>query len=312
MGKNPVLSICIPTYNRGNILKDVIDRYVSCAEFDDEVELVISDNCSTDETETICREYSEKYSNIVYNRNIENIHDANFVKVLDIANGDYLKLFNDWVFCTNESLRFLKQKVRENANNKPPLFFTSGHIFTKYKSDVIKGIGLDDYVSIVSTFVTYNNLFGVWKEHWHEIIDKRRYAALQLQQEDWSFQIVRNHPNFIVYDTPVFYASQIPLGKRGGYNWFNVHLDNYYLIMGDYIKKSQISAEIFRQDRKNYLEHFKYELSLAIFYNYSKEWRFETRGTLRLLWKYFKRDSFFYVFMMGIFPYYIYRWLRQL
>lgn len=312
MRKNPILSICIPTYNRGIILKDVIDRYVSCLEFDDEVELVISDNCSTDDTETICREYSEKYSNIVYNRNIENIHDSNFVKVLDHANGSYLKLFNDWVFCTNDSLRFLKQKIKENINKKPPLFFTSGHIFTEYKSDVIEGTGLDDYVGIVSTFVTYNNLFGVWKEHWHEIIDKRQYAALQLQQEDWAFQIVINHPNFIVYDTPVFYVSQVPLGKRGGYNWFNVHLNNYYLIMRDYINKSHISAKAYRHDRKNYLKHFKYEIGLALFYNYSKEWRFETKGTLRLLWNYFKRDSFFYVFMIGVFPYYIYRWLKQL
>ena len=308
----PILSICIPTYNRGSILRDIIDKYVSCEEFDDEVELVISDNCSTDDTEAICREYSSKYSNVIYSRNKENIRDANFVKVLDIANGTYMKLFNDWVYCTNGSIRFLKERVKENMYNKPPLFFTSGHVFTNYKAEVIKGEGLDDYVGIVSTFVTYNNLFGVWKEQWHEVKEKRRYAALQLQQEDWSYQIVSNHSSFIIYDTPLFSVSPVPLGKRGGYNWFNVHLDNYYTIMGDYIRKEQISSSVYRQDRKNYLKHFKYELGLALFYNYSREWRFETKGTYRLLWKYFKGDSFFYSFMLYVFPYYVYRWLRQL
>ena len=312
MSHSPILSICIPTYNRGFILKDVIEKYVSCPEFNDEVELVISDNCSTDDTETICREYSKKYPNIIYNRNKENMRDANFVKVLDLANGTYLKLFNDWVFCTNESLRFLKQKVKDNICTKPPLFFTSGHLFTEYKAEEISGEGLDDYVRIVSTFVTYNNLFGTWKEQWCEIKEKRRYAPLQLQQEDWTFQIVTNHPNFIVYDTPVFTVSSISLGKRGGYNWFKIHLCNYYTIMGDYIKRAQISSDVYRQDRRNFLKHFKYELGLALFYNYSKDWRFETKGTFRMLLKYFKGDSFFYVFMFCIFPYYICRGLKQL
>ena len=192
------------------------------------------------------------------------------------------------------------------------MFFSSDHLFTKYKAEEISGEGLDDYVRIVSTFVTYNNLFGAWKEQWSEIKDKRRFAPLQLQQEDWTFQIVTNHPHFIVYDPPLFTVSHVPLGKRGGYNWFNIHLDNYYIIMNDYINKDQISFDVYRQDHKNFLKHFKYEIGLALFYNYSKDWKFDTKGTLRLLLKYFKGDSFFYVFMFCIFPYYIYRWLKQL
>jgi abequosyltransferase len=47
----PLLSICIPTYNRSQYLKQALETYVSNAAFDDEVEIVISDNASTDNTE---------------------------------------------------------------------------------------------------------------------------------------------------------------------------------------------------------------------------------------------------------------------
>ena len=50
----PLLSICIPTFNRGNILNDVLNNYVNNPQFDNEVEIVISDNASTDITAEIC------------------------------------------------------------------------------------------------------------------------------------------------------------------------------------------------------------------------------------------------------------------
>ncbi len=311
MSKQPLLSICIPTYNRCKCLGEVLEEYTKNPEFDEDVELVISDNASDDDTEIMCRKYCMLYPNIVYYRNDFNIRDANFVRVLDVAHGQYLKLYNDWVYCTSDSLSFLKQRIRENVSKKDPLFFTSGHLFTKYKDSIVIGDGLNDYIRIVSTFVTYNNLFGVWRKHWDEIQAKRAYANLQLQQEDWTYQIVTNHNHFIIYDDPVFSVCKTPLGKRGGYNWFQIHLDNYYIIQSVYARKGLISSDVYKEDKKNFLRHFKYEIGLAVFYNYSKCWRFDTSGTIGLLWKYFKCDYFFYFFVLYLIPYYFYRWLND-
>ena len=54
MNQSPILSLCIPTYNRANILEKTISIIVSCRSFDSDVELVISDNCSTDNTRQVC------------------------------------------------------------------------------------------------------------------------------------------------------------------------------------------------------------------------------------------------------------------
>lgn len=307
----PILSICIPTYNRCDILKDVLEQYVNNPEFDNDVELVISDNSSTDDTEIICRDISEKYHNIIYHRNEENIRDANFPKVLSLANGEYLKLYNDCVYCNEESLKYIKDVAKNHVNDRTPLFFTSNYVYTRYKAEVVRGEGLDDYVKIVSTFVTYNNLFGVWREQWEQVKDKKKYSSLQLQQVDWTYQIVSNHQGCIIYDKPTFQGSEVPLGVRRGYNWFQVHLDNYYKIMQPYVERGEISPTTLKEDKHNLLEHFKREFCLTLFYNFDHNWKYDTKGTVPLIIKYYGRDSYLAFYLLKLPFYYIYYIIRM-
>ena len=43
----PLLSICIPTFNRASYLKQALDAYVNNTSLNEDVEIVISDNAST-------------------------------------------------------------------------------------------------------------------------------------------------------------------------------------------------------------------------------------------------------------------------
>ena len=50
----PLLSICIPTYNRAELLRSALLSLVpQVKESGGEVELVVSDNCSTDDTRRV-------------------------------------------------------------------------------------------------------------------------------------------------------------------------------------------------------------------------------------------------------------------
>lgn len=74
MVDRPILSICIPTWNRAKYLKECLDSIVSQKWFNQQdVEIVISDNASTDNTKELVARYKEQYPNIVYHRNDENI-----------------------------------------------------------------------------------------------------------------------------------------------------------------------------------------------------------------------------------------------
>ena len=100
MNQSPILSLCIPTYNRANILEKTISRIVSCRSFDSDVELVISDNCSTDNTRQVCEHFAAKYDNVKYNPPITYLSADEWVSyinerdvyILDCRDGSLLGL----------------------------------------------------------------------------------------------------------------------------------------------------------------------------------------------------------------------------
>ena len=55
----PVLSICIPTYNRAKILDETLFNLTNESVFQEtnDVEIVISNNNSPDNTEEVCQKY---------------------------------------------------------------------------------------------------------------------------------------------------------------------------------------------------------------------------------------------------------------
>ncbi|RZK27070.1 MAG: glycosyltransferase family 2 protein, partial [Flavobacterium sp.] len=82
-----LLSICIPTYNRCEILDNTIFSLLNDSSFNSElIEIIVSDNCSTDDTS----EMMQKYPQVKYHRNSENVKDRNFSIALNYATGLYL------------------------------------------------------------------------------------------------------------------------------------------------------------------------------------------------------------------------------
>ena len=73
---NYKLSICIPTYNRSNELKQCIDSIVCQKEFliNNQVEIIVCDNCSSDNTKVICKDFESRFgANFKYYCNNVNI-----------------------------------------------------------------------------------------------------------------------------------------------------------------------------------------------------------------------------------------------
>ena len=300
MSSRPLISLCIPTYNRNDILRYVLQCFIANKEFDDEVELVISDNCSTDETQQTGEEFARKYTNIKYYRNIQNIHDQNFVSVLDRGEGLYLKLLNDWSYLAEEGLRFMKQSLKENLNEHNLLFFTNNYIFTDRKQLINYCTSIDDYMQVVSTYSTSNNIFGVWRDDWPKIVDKQRYSELKLQQVDWTYQLLKMYDGkCVMYDYKIMGTAPLKR-KNSGYNWFKVHLDNYYTILEPYIKEGLISPETLLQDKHYLLQHFTPELRRTFHLTRRHGWNFDTDGTWKILMKYYKNDPYFYYFMLTL------------
>ena len=114
MGNKPLLSICIPTRNREKYLRECLDSIINQEGFDEEkIEIVISDNASSDNTTELVKQYQKKYTNIIYHKNEKNIWAIkNILNLPNYTHGEYVWFLSDddmlsdiWLKTTIEIIR---------------------------------------------------------------------------------------------------------------------------------------------------------------------------------------------------------------
>jgi abequosyltransferase len=92
----PLLTIAVPTYGRAACLRELLSLLEDQLKREPRVELIISDNASTDDTPTVVHEFVSRGLNVRYIRNANNIGpDANFLQCFEQARGKYVWLFSD-------------------------------------------------------------------------------------------------------------------------------------------------------------------------------------------------------------------------
>jgi len=88
------LSVCIATLNRGNFIGPTLESIIS--EATHEVEIIVLDGASTDNTAEVVRRYQAGFPRLRYFRQNVNMGvDRDFAKAVDLAQGEYCWLFSD-------------------------------------------------------------------------------------------------------------------------------------------------------------------------------------------------------------------------
>ncbi|MCA9950670.1 MAG: glycosyltransferase family 2 protein [Anaerolineales bacterium] len=86
----PRVSIGLPIYNGENFLEETLNSLL--AQTFTDFELIITDNASTDNTQTICQGYAARDGRIRYYRNTENLGaSGNYNRAFELARGEYFK-----------------------------------------------------------------------------------------------------------------------------------------------------------------------------------------------------------------------------
>lgn len=114
--KNPKVSVCIPTYNYGRYLPEAIESVLNQTYTD--FELLVLDDASQDDTESIVQSYVAKDSRIRYVRNSTNVGMVNnWNRCLELATGKYIKyLFGDDVFSSSLLLEKMTAILESDAS----------------------------------------------------------------------------------------------------------------------------------------------------------------------------------------------------
>ena len=91
-----LLSICIPTYNRCDKVLSLLRFVMEEVKPASDIEVIVSDNCSTDNTQTVLNEYVQDKEMIHYSRNSDNLGlIGNLHRLVELAHGQYVWFMGD-------------------------------------------------------------------------------------------------------------------------------------------------------------------------------------------------------------------------
>ena len=121
-----LLSVCVPTYNFGGFIGEMLDSVISQA--DDRVEIVIVDGASCDDTEEVIRGYLSRFNSLRYYRMVENGGlDADLARTVRLARGEYC-----WLLSSDDALQpgAIRRVIHESSQGH------SIYLFNRTEADL--------------------------------------------------------------------------------------------------------------------------------------------------------------------------------
>lgn len=288
--ENILLSICIPTFNRCDSLDRTLKSIIEQNSFDHRVEVVISDNCSTDNTRNTVSKYQTLHKNIIYHCNENNILDENFTKVLSLGKGEYLKLINDTLLFKEGTLDSFYIDLAKYREKKPVLLFFKNN--ERYADSIITCTDLNQFVDTTSYYIGWIANFGAWKVHFDKIENKNRCSFLQFVQIDWSLRMAENNNSVIVFSD--WFDAQ-PVNKKGSYNIFEVHIDNYLFLYQSYLNNGTLSYCVFHREKKRLLKYSISDWIHLLLFRKDGTYCYKTDGWKRIFWRQYKSYPLIYI-----------------
>jgi len=236
MNSLPLISICIPTYNRAAYLEATLESITRQPVFQNtrDIEIAISDNCSADATPEVIAAFKARYPEKISARRQErptNPGEANFAEALEAGRGLLRKLHNDTLRINDGFLDDCLKVIREYQAPRPLIFFLNGRHFQRRPGRLALCRDLNEFIGNVSFYSTWIGGFSLWAEDVPGYAPLFRTAAHHFAQTEILFRAVSGgrqalvyNPEFapVIYDVPkphatkealrtIFFAGYAPL-----------------------------------------------------------------------------------------------------
>lgn len=227
-----VLSICIPTYNRKSYLERSINALLH--QLRDDIEVLISNNCSPDDTDEYCKTLD---SRITYHKQSENIGpDGNFLWLMDNAKGKYIILLSDDDYledgAVNRLINFLNGKEIGLGIINSRCQMKDGRI-----TDLLYGIGEDiefseeeitDFLERVGVQLTFISGLVFNRELLNKVQVKEQYNNTNLLQTCVALKCLEFNKKTALIKTVTCVAES---DNSSGYNFYKVFVKNWHDVL---------------------------------------------------------------------------------
>lgn len=209
-----LLTVAIPTYNRSNYLEKLLARFDVLVKesgiLKDDIEILVSDNFSTDNTRSICDEFKVRFEGVFsYHKNQQNWGASiNFEKAIKRAKGKYVWLFGDDDIPNSNCLTKLVEVLDANADivylsyNEYEMVYNEQIVFKNYSDYIKSAAKINPHLVLATTFITTcifkKNLFDF------EIAKKYRDTLY-----GHSYAIIQNKNSSVIVDPRKFFKLNI-------------------------------------------------------------------------------------------------------
>ncbi|WP_261928229.1 glycosyltransferase family 2 protein, partial [Vibrio aestuarianus] len=111
----PLVTIIIPTYNAANFIRESLLSIVN--QTWENIEIIIGDNASTDDTESRIEDIIKEHKHIVYIKNKENVgYSKNCNDLMKMSKGKYISIFHSddiySPFIVEEQVKYMEEHPR--------------------------------------------------------------------------------------------------------------------------------------------------------------------------------------------------------
>ncbi|MCR8559721.1 glycosyltransferase [Mucilaginibacter sp. BJC16-A38] len=234
--ENPLLTIAIPTYNRSVFLDRALSYLSKQLKNDDlPVEVIVSDNCSIDDTENIVTKHIKDGLNIQYFKNAVNKGmDFNIAQCYLLARGKYVLALGDDDFLLEGSLKLLTELL--TGSDYGDVYFKSSG-YNKNSKDSVDAdkFSYEEFsdplifikkVHYYITFISGNIVNTKYLDREYML----NYLGTSLPQVPFILEAIISAPKNAIINTVLL---GVELDNTGGYNLFKVFGRNFNKIIDE-------------------------------------------------------------------------------
>jgi len=289
MDFRPLLSICIPIYNRLSFLQVMLERFMEDKElFEKEIELVISDNCSKEDLFSCVESFKKRGLPINYHRQESNLGpDGNFNYCFQQAHGRYM-----WLLGSDDiPLSGIIQDLVNHLRGKEfGLFHFNKSRYGKiiYKEYTDNNNILVD-INVQITFMSANIISTDRLRQ----LDLLKYAGTNLIQVPAFMDACLSNSNNAVYKIPEIFEPLADDEHTGDYDLFGVMVKNLFAICQDFVDDGRFRKEEFENFKKAESEWVSFMIIVFVFLHKSNNYKLD--GAWENISHFYGKKPYFYL-----------------
>ena len=246
----PLLTFAIITYNRSRYLRKSLDCVLRQLGNNDLVEILVSDNASTDDTKDFVEEMQEIYRNLHYQRNEMNVGaEANIHCALRASTGEYVLVAGDDDYFADGSLLGVLGRLIQHRGRA--LFHLKR---AREPHRVHTGSGIAEYIRMVGYHMTWITSTIMRRDIYARIKEPQKYDATRIPQVYLQMEMLKQEPDFAVIAAPFM---RLGSGEHttSGFNFVEVFIKNYF----DMLKTAgEIPPTVLSEEKKRLMEECIY------------------------------------------------------